>query len=229
MRIMAEAIAERIRRAGTLLVVTGASGAGKDTVAEEVLKHPNLLNFNLRRLITCADRSARPGEIHGVHYYFVSPEELDRMHKNSELVENPQPTGSSRKGTPKKEFTNVLSGQSLLWRIDPYLAAHVAKGDFFKEQFGALEGEILRQSTIVISVTSPREVIEQRRKSRDAEKYDPKEYELRDMQEAPSLATLNRYAVLVENVDGMLSQTVEYVANTFLNHHTSSGSRHPRS
>lgn len=204
---------------GLLLVISGPSGTGKDTVINEVLKHPVITELKIRRLVTCADRPPRPGETHGVDYYFVTPEELDEMSVRGELVEKPQPTGSSRKGTPKKEFAAILAGERRLWRIESYLASKVASGEFFDEQFSALEANTLKFLTKVLCIVSPKEQIEARRKARDGEKYDPKEYELRDAQDEPNLKVLRKFAVFVDNLDGQLEQTVNEIINHTLKHH----------
>jgi len=199
-----------------LLVITGASGTGKDSVANEILKHPALAELNLKRLITCADRPPRPGETEGVDYYFVTPKELDEMYKKEQLVEKPQTTGTSRKGTPRKEFTAILKGEKRLWRIDPFLASKVATGIFFEEQFEGREKEDLKSLTTVVCVASPKEQIEGRRKLRDREKYNTKEYKLRDLQEKPNLDVLQKESLLVQNLNGQLGETVKEVANIIL-------------
>jgi guanylate kinase len=206
-------------KTGLLLVISGASGTGKDSVINEVLKHPVITKLKLKRLVTCADRCPRKDETHGVDYYFVTPQEMDKMHKNGELVENPQLYGISRKATPKNEFLKILKGDNLLWRIESYLASKVALGTFFDEQFGPKEAEIFKEVTKVVCITSPKEQIEGRRKSRDREKYDPKEYLIRDVHDHANMKVLLRRAVLVENLDGKLNQTVEEVVRVVIEHH----------
>lgn len=210
---------EILSETGFLLVITGPSGTGKDTVTNEVLKHPAIIGLKFKRLVTCADRAPRPGEVHGIDYYFVTPKELDEMSAKGELVEKPQPTGTSRKGTPKREFRAILSGEKRLWRIESYLASKVASGSFFDEQFESGEAKILRQLTKVICITSPIDQIEGRRKARDRKNYNPKEYELRDVQDEPNLRILRESAVFVDNLDGQLEQAVNEVVNQTLKHH----------
>ena len=50
-----------------LLVLSGPSGVGKTTVARRLLK----TNKNLKRVVTCATRDAREGEVDGVDYFFL--------------------------------------------------------------------------------------------------------------------------------------------------------------
>lgn len=208
-----------VSETGLLLVITGPSGTGKDAVAKEVLKHPIITDLKFKRLVTCADRPPRPGEIEGVDYYFVTPGELDEMSVRGELVEKPQTTGTSRKGTPKREFDAIISGEKRLWRIESYLASKVACGTFFDEQFGPNEAMLLKTVTKVVCIVSPKEQMEVRRRNRDGEKYNSEEYTLRDAQDEPNLQILKETAVFVNNIDNQLEQTINEVVNHMLKHH----------
>lgn len=59
--------AEKYVKRGKILIITGPSGVGKDTVMNSLLsKHPE---FRFCRSVTTRDK--RPGEIEGVSYYFI--------------------------------------------------------------------------------------------------------------------------------------------------------------
>ena len=58
---------------GKLVVVSGPSGVGKSTVVKQVLER---LQGRLVASISATTRSPRPGEVDGVDYYFLSPEEF---------------------------------------------------------------------------------------------------------------------------------------------------------
>lgn len=194
---------------GKLLVVTGFSGAGKDSVIEKLLeKMPEF-----RRLVTCADRPPRPGEVHGVHYYFVSAGELDRLHKNGELVEAPLLYGTSRKATPKSEFKKIIHEKaSLVWRIESSLAAHVASGKFFDEQFAPEESAILKSLTTTVFLTAKKAELTKRRKTRDEDKYNPKEFAKRDFQDTEIMKKFSHlFTNVVENEEDRLEKTVEKI------------------
>lgn len=194
---------------GKLLVVTGLSGSGKDSVVDKFL----IQKSSFRRLITCADRKPRKGEKHGVHYYFVSEAEMDMMFAQGELVEKPLKYGTSRKATPKKEFRKIIEENAqLVWRIESSLAAQVATGKFFDDQFEAKDGRLLKSLTTVVFITARKEDVEARRRSRDGSKYNPEDYKIRDEQDAEIVRKYGHlFKNTLENSEGELDKTVESV------------------
>lgn len=193
---------------GKLLVVSGLSGSGKDAVIDEILK-----KTNFKRLITCADRCAREGEIDGTHYYFVSESVMDEMWTKGELVEKPVTYGTSRKATPKKEFKKIVNENAdLIWRIESSLAAHVATGKFFDEQFNLNESKSLKDSTTIVFIIANKEDVVKRRKLRDGAGYNPKDYAERDRQDEEIMKKYGSlFKNIIENKEGELEKTVEQV------------------
>lgn len=203
---------------GTLFVITGASGAGKDSVMEGFLKDPQILNLHLEKIVTCTDRPPRPGETDGREYHFVSCQDLEEMEVKGELVEKITKTGTSNKATPTSEIKRMLSGENLVWRIDPSRAAEVASGDFFKRLFPE-NAEALQNHTFVLFVTAPREEVIERRKKRDQTKFDASEYEARDEQEKPFLEILEKRAAIINNLNGKLDEAVDAAVKYALDLH----------
>lgn len=203
---------------GTLTVITGGSGVGKDAVVDEVVKHPEIRSRNMQKVITCTTRGPREGEICDVHYHFISEQKMIEMYKNGELVEEMTLTGSSYKATPRSEIERVLKGEHIIWRIDPSRAAEVASGAFFTKHFPE-HAVILQRNTMVVCVTAPNEVIEAHRRKRDGDRYSPEEYRARDEQELPHLNILRECATLVENVDGKLEETVSTTVGLVIRHY----------
>ena len=60
---------------GKLIVISGASGVGKGTVLGIMMKKRKDLSFS----VSATTREPRPGEIDGVHYYFISREKFEEM------------------------------------------------------------------------------------------------------------------------------------------------------
>ena len=66
-----------------LTVLSGPSGVGKGTVVAEVRRrHPDVWVS-----VSATTRRPRPGEVHGVHYHFVSDVEFDRLIATDGLLE----------------------------------------------------------------------------------------------------------------------------------------------
>src|SRR5690606_32508664 len=78
-----------------LTVLSGPSGVGKSTVVAHMRKkHPEVWLS-----VSAATRKPRPGEQHGVQYYLVTDEEMDKLIPNGELLEGAEFAGN-RYGTP---------------------------------------------------------------------------------------------------------------------------------
>jgi guanylate kinase len=60
---------------GLLIVISGPSGVGKDTLIRRLLE----LDKNLRYSVSCTTRPARPGEVDGVNYSFVTREKFQQL------------------------------------------------------------------------------------------------------------------------------------------------------
>ena len=66
-----------------LVLLSGVSGAGKDTIKKELIKRVE----NIESLPSYTDREIRPGEVAGEVYNFVSTKEFESMIQNGELYE----------------------------------------------------------------------------------------------------------------------------------------------
>ncbi|MEU8730070.1 guanylate kinase [Streptomyces sp. PB17] len=97
-----------------LTVLSGPSGVGKSTVVAHMRKeHPEVWLS-----VSATTRSPRPGEQHGVHYFFVSDEEMDKLIANGELLEWAEFAGN-RYGTPRRAVLERLeAGEPVLLEID---------------------------------------------------------------------------------------------------------------
>jgi guanylate kinase len=60
---------------GLLIVISGPSGVGKDTLIRRLLE----LDKNLRYSVSCTTRPPRPGEVDGVNYTFVTHEKFQQL------------------------------------------------------------------------------------------------------------------------------------------------------
>ncbi|MDH2416401.1 guanylate kinase [Nocardioides sp. CER19] len=98
-----------------LVVLAGPTAVGKGTVAAAVrTSHPEVWYS-----VSATTRPPRPGEQDGVHYWFVSDEEFDRMIAEGELLEWATVHKVARYGTPRKPVEAALAaGRPALLEID---------------------------------------------------------------------------------------------------------------
>ena len=81
-----------------ILIITGPSGVGKNTIIDALSKK---LDFNFS--VSHTTRPKRVSEVNGKDYYFISNEEFQNMINNNELVEFEE-YGGFAYGTSKKEL-----------------------------------------------------------------------------------------------------------------------------
>src|SRR5919106_3386835 len=97
-----------------LIVISGPSGAGKDTVMQRMKERGLPFHF----VVTATTRPKRANEIHGKDYLFVSKEEFARMIDEDELIEHAIVYGDY-KGIPKQQVREALaSGMDVVMRLD---------------------------------------------------------------------------------------------------------------
>src|SRR5690554_6883036 len=103
-----------IRRRGLMLVLSSPSGAGKSTIARNLLESDP--GFELS--ISVTTRARRGSEIDGRHYHFRSPREFASMRDNDELLEWAEVHGNFY-ATPREPAERALAeGRDMLFDID---------------------------------------------------------------------------------------------------------------
>ena len=104
-----------------LIVISGPSGVGKDTVVNRLRERDPELTF----VVTAASRDPRPGEKHGVDYFFIPRPEFERKIEAGDFLEHAVVYGEL-KGILKSEVQKALdSGKDVVLRIDVQGAATV--------------------------------------------------------------------------------------------------------
>ena len=102
-------------RKGLLLVISGPAGVGKGTINLSLISR----NSDIRMSVSATTRSPRPGEIDGVHYFFKSEEEFQKMIEDGAFLEYMRVFNTHYYGTPKSFVEQELDeGRSVILEID---------------------------------------------------------------------------------------------------------------
>ena len=106
--------AHGISRRGLLLVLSSPSGAGKTSLARELLTRDPTLAMS----VSVTTRAMRPAEVEGRDYYFISQAEFDRRAGAGELLEYARVFDNGY-GTPRGPVEAALAaGRDMLFDID---------------------------------------------------------------------------------------------------------------
>ncbi|MFZ5818315.1 MAG: guanylate kinase [Chloroflexota bacterium] len=174
-----------------LIVISGPSGAGKDSVVQRMKECGLPFHF----VITATTRPKRENETHGKDYFFVSKEEFAHMIENNELIEYAI-VYSDYKGIPKQQVRAALaSGKDVVMRLDVQGAETVRK----------LAAEAL---LIFITTQSEQELVS-RLQMRQTET--PDELALRIATARKELQRVQAFDYVVVNQDERLEETVDTV------------------
>ena len=104
----------KTKKQGLLIVLSGPSGSGKNTVCDEVKKN----NKNIWESISMTSRKPRKGEIDGKSYYFVTEEEFKKDIEDDNMLEYAKFAGNYY-GTPKKNIQKHLdNGEDVILVIE---------------------------------------------------------------------------------------------------------------
>lgn len=104
-----------------LIVISGPSGVGKDTVIGRMQERSLPFHF----VVTATTRAPRANEVHGVDYFFLSSDQFAEMIEQGELLEYAI-VYNDYKGIPKAQVRQALaSGKDVIMRIDVQGAARI--------------------------------------------------------------------------------------------------------
>lgn len=108
---------------GLLIVVSGPSGAGKDTICHKLIKE----NSNIWMSVSMTTRKPRPFEKEGVDYFFVSSEEFENKINDNTFLEYAS-YNDNYYGTPKDKVEEKLNeGKDVILVIDINGAINIKK------------------------------------------------------------------------------------------------------
>jgi guanylate kinase len=174
-----------------LIVISGPSGAGKDTVVQQMQQRGLEFHF----VTTATTRPRRPNEVHGRDYWFVSQEEFARMIKGDELMEFALVYGDY-KGVPKGQVREALrSGHDVVMRLDVQGAETVRR--------------LVPQALLIFITTDSEEDLISRLQERSTET--PEALAIRIATTRQELRRMDAFDYVIVNHDDQLDHTVDVV------------------
>jgi guanylate kinase len=181
-----------IARRGVCLVLCAPSGGGKGAITEALLAREPAL----RRSVSVTTRAARPGEVEGVHYRFVTADAFVALERDGELLEWARVLrGSHGYGTPRAPVEAALAaGHDMLFDID---------WQGFRQLRDRLPGDVVG----VFILPPGLDVLEQRLRARGD---DPPEVDRRMQQAREEISHWQEFDFVV--VNNQLDNVVEEVA-----------------
>lgn len=184
-----------------LFIISGPSGSGEDSIIEGLKKY-----FPVERVVTTTTRAARPGETHGISYYFTTREDFERRLNNNEFVEHARQYNGNLYGVTREELDRVVqSGKAGVWKI---------------EYQGVISAKKLFPEIIAIFITVPEfSILETRIRRRDRVSEDYIKERMIYSKEWMRHADIYDYTVV--NEEGKLDKAVREVADIIKRHEKS--------
>ena len=174
-----------------LIVISGPAGVGKDSLIQRMKERGCPFHF----VITATDRPPRPGEVHGVDYFFLTTEEFLRLKREGELLEHAVVYGQY-KGVPKQQVREAMaSGKDVIMRVDVQGAATIQR--------------LVPDAVLVFLVASSDAELEQRLRARGCDS--PEQIARRIAMAREEMKRLTEFDYVIVNRDGELDQAVDAV------------------
>lgn len=174
-----------------LVVISGPSGVGKDTVIQRMKERRLPFHF----VVTATTRRQRTGERQGVDYFFVSHDEFAEMIEHGELLEYAI-VYNDYKGIPKEQVRQALaSNKDVVMRVDVQGAATVR--------------ELSPEAVLIFLTTQTEAELERRLRSRKTET--PEGLKLRIATARQELKRIREFDYVVVNHENHLDDTVDTI------------------
>ncbi len=179
-----------------LVVVAGPSAVGKGTLVAALKERMPEVWVS----VSATTRPPRPTEQDAVHYFFVSPEEFDRMAERGQLLEWAVVHGTHRYGTPRAPVEDRLArGVPVVLEIDLQGARQVRQA---------------MPEALFVFVTPPSfETLVERLKIRGTEGSEERERRLRTAREELSAASEFDITLVNDRLEDAVAELQTIVAS----------------
>lgn len=185
---------------GLIIVISGPAGSGKGTVVKALREKMPTLGIS----VSATTRNPRPGEVEGVHYFFITKEEFERRIASGEILEHTYYCDNYY-GTPKSELERITAeGKDIIFEI---------------EVNGAIQVKKLFPEAVAIMLLPPSaKLLESRLRGRGTETEEVIKQRLRRARD--ELKLLHHYDYLVVNGENMVDDCVELIKDIITSEHS---------
>ena len=175
-----------------LIVISGTSGAGKDSVARALVERMEDSGFPTHFVVTATSRPKRAHEVDGMDYIFLSRSEFERMIAQDEFLEHAL-VYDQYKGIPKEQARQAMaSGRDVVMRLDIQGAATIRS--------------MAPEAVLIFVSASSEEELSQRLRRRHTESEEQLEIRLDTARQ--EMAHVPQFDYVIPNRDGRLGETV---------------------
>lgn len=174
-----------------LIVISGPSGVGKDSVVRALKQRNPGLHF----VVTVNTRPPRSDEVDGVDYIFISHQKFEEMRAGGELLEHAE-VYNDHKGVPREQVRRAMaSGRDVLMRLDVQGAATIR--------------EAAPEALLIFLTTASEEELVARLKARKTESAEDLEIRIATARE--EFRRVGEFDYVVVNPHGHLDEAVETI------------------
>jgi len=171
-----------------LIVISGPSGAGKDSVVDQLRQMTSRFHF----VVTSTTRAPRPSEVNGKDYFFLTKDQFAELIEKDEMLEYAI-VYNDFKGIPKQQVRDAMAtGKDVIMRIDVQGAETIR--------------QLCPEALLIFLTVESEAELERRLTIRKTENIE--DLKLRIATARKELQRMDRFDYLVVNPEGELEQTV---------------------
>jgi len=171
-----------------LIVISGPSGAGKDSVVDQLRQMTTRFHF----VVTSTTRAPRPNEVNGKDYFFLTKDQFAELIEKDEMLEYAI-VYNDFKGIPKQQVRDAMAtGKDVIMRIDVQGAETIR--------------QLCPEALLIFLTVESEAELERRLTIRKTENIE--DLKLRIATARKELQRMDRFDYLVVNPEGELEQTV---------------------
>jgi guanylate kinase len=187
----------------TIFVITGTSGAGKDSVIEKLRE----MGLDFEQVVTTTTRKKREGEEQGKPYFFITENEFKELVSSGQMAEFAEVYGNFY-GVTKNEIARcVETGKPVIWRIDVQGAISAKK-------------QYPQNSKVIFIKTPDLQTLGNRLRSRGQNNEKDITERLRVAEQEIAIARSNSvFDHIINNEEGKLEETAQKVSQIIKENH----------